>query len=76
MGEARASSEQAWLLPKLVTDVNDALYEVKGKYDIDAETSEELMQSESYSRLKNDMIGVRRVYGWLGYFWWELYQDS
>lgn len=73
--DIQASEEWAWLMPKLIANPNDALFAVKAKYDIDVESVQELVASHDYVKIRQRSVNVRRIYGWLGFFWWELYQD-
>jgi hypothetical protein len=74
-GEVEVPLVQAWLMPKILANPKAALFEVKARYDLEADTVEELLASEAFAALRRERVSVRRIQGWLGYFWWEFYQD-
>lgn len=74
VGTSHSSLEQAWFLPKLMVDINAALMDVEGKFNISSSSLEDLLSTE-FRKLLLERVPVQRVTGWLGYFWWELYQD-
>lgn len=74
-GEAETRLERAWLLPKLMSDPETVLFEAEGRFGFACTTIDELINSEQFRERMRRHTTVRRVHGWLGYFWWELYQD-
>jgi hypothetical protein len=74
-GEAHAPLERAWVWPKVLANTEGALLDVQGRYGIDAASIQELMETQEFQKIRYALIPVRRVQGWLGYFWWEFYQD-
>jgi hypothetical protein len=74
-GEVDASLDHAWFRPKLMTDAEMALFEVEARFGIACATVEELLSRKKFRQLLREQTKVRRVQGWLGYFWWEFYQD-
>jgi hypothetical protein len=72
--EAQTTVEKGWFLPKVMTDINDALYALKARYDIDVNSLKEVPASH-LRKMHQTPWQVRRVQDWLGYFWWEVYQD-
>jgi hypothetical protein len=74
-GEGDGPLDRAWFLPRLFADPDVALYDVEGKFGIAAATVQELVSLPEFHNKMQDRARVRRVQGWLGYFWWELYQD-
>lgn len=74
-GEAETTLELAWFWPKIWTDPDGVLVDVEGKYNLAYADLDELMQSRPFLDILSQPIRVRQVQGWLGYFWWELYQD-
>ena len=74
-GEAEASLELAWFLPKVWTDPDSILADVEGKFNLAYHDLDELVQSRHFQKILRQPVKVRQVQGWLGYFWWELYQD-
>ena len=74
-GEARSTLAKAWFWPKALANPTGALYEVYGKFGLKVESVEEALASEILRAELSSPVPVRRVHSWLGYFWWELYQD-
>ncbi|HEY7343327.1 MAG TPA: hypothetical protein VH591_20820 [Ktedonobacterales bacterium] len=74
-GETETRLERAWFLPKLLCDPERTLFEAEGKFDIACATIDELICTQRFRELMRGQTKVVRVQGWLGYFWWELYQD-
>jgi len=66
-----------WFSPKSQSesDARIALYEFFHTYGINAQKLEDLEKSENFEELMQQKIRVRRVFGWLGYFWWRLHED-
>ena len=74
-GEAETSLERSWFMPKVWTDPESVLVEVEGKFNLPFDDLDMLIQSKEFLEILKRPVKVRRVQGWLGYFWWELYQD-
>jgi hypothetical protein len=74
-GEARSTLAKAWFWPKALANPTGALYEVYGKFGLEVESLEEALASETLRTELSSPVPVRRVHSWLGYFWWELYQE-
>jgi hypothetical protein len=74
-GEAESTLEKAWLLPRLMVDVQAALSDVAGRFGLAAAALPALAATPVFQELMATPLKVRRVHGWLGYFWWELLQD-
>jgi len=75
---ASAPMEQAWFLPKFFThlrNITALTTEVLAKYQIDTSNITGIFTNESLSSKRQQSIKVQRVSGWLGYVWWEFYQD-
>jgi hypothetical protein len=75
---ASALMEQAWFMPKFFANLRNVTAlttEVLAKYQIDTSSLPELLTDESFSSRRQQSIKVQRVSGWLGYVWWEFYQD-
>jgi len=66
---------KGWFRPKLLKGPDCALTELCGKYGIDARNLDELIKSYEFYKLMDGTIKVTRIYSWLGYLWWEFYQD-
>lgn len=75
-GETETRLERAWFLPKLMSDPDTVLCDAEGKFGFACTTIEELISSQQFRERMRSHTKVRRVQGWLGYFWWELYQDA
>jgi hypothetical protein len=73
--EAEASIEKAWFLPKAARNIGGALVDLEGRFGIVADDLDRVRQTQEYKRRILAPMPVRRTLGWLGYFWWELYQD-
>ena len=74
-GEAEVLLWHAWVLPKLTGDIDSLLWDVEGEFGISAPSWSELQRSPEFKKKLLELVKVRRVQGWLGYFWWEFYQD-
>ena len=73
--EAQAPLGKAWFMPKALANPEGALLDVYGRFDIAADSLEELVRSKRFQEVERTPIMVRQVRGWLGYFWWEFYCD-
>ena len=73
--ESEAPLGKASLMPKALADPEALLFELEARFDIAVGSLEELMRSARFREVKTLLIEVRRVHGWLGYFWWEFYCD-
>src|SRR5262249_17845343 len=69
----------AWFLPKVMANPTGALWDIQGRYgrdyDLRADTVEELCASTGFHALRQERVRAKRTLGWLGYFWWEFFQD-
>src|SRR5437588_11011494 len=75
-GEIQSTMIKAWFLPKLFAiDEQSLLTNIEGKFGIEAKTLDELRDRSDFAALLFSPYPVHWVQGWLGYFWWELYQD-
>lgn len=72
---AEAPLDKAWFLPKALADTELALYEVFANYEIRASDLNELASFDKFRDLMSKNVPVTRVFGWVGYFWWELSRD-
>lgn len=77
ISESQSTIEKSWFLPKLlnITNVNGILFDIEGKFNIDLGEIINPFESEEFKKLLLDKIPVQRIYSWVGYFWWEFYQD-
>jgi hypothetical protein len=75
-GEGEALFERAWFFPKVFAMPEETfLFEIEGKFAIAATNINELLHQKQFTQRLRTWTNVRRVQGWLGYFWWEFYQD-
>jgi hypothetical protein len=74
-GETPVPLSKAWFWPKALANPDGAPYEVKATFGIDVATGEQALVSAPLQAELRKPVPVRRVIDWLGYFWWELYQD-
>ncbi len=74
-GEAQAPLGKAWFMPKVLANPDEVLLVAEVRYDIAADSLEELVRSKRFQEVERTPIMVRQVRGWLGYFWWEFYCD-
>ncbi len=74
-GEAETTLERAWFMPKAWTNPDSVLFDVEGKFNLVFDDLDDLIRSKQFQEILKKPVKVRRVQGWLGYFWWELYQD-
>lgn len=54
---------------------NEILFAVDGKFGVTAKSLEELRQNPKFVAIMNSSVQVTWLDGWLGYMWWEIYQD-
>ena len=75
-GEAETTLDRAWFMPKVWTNPDGAFVDACEKYDLkDLQDLDDLVYSKQFQQIMSKTVKVRRVQGWLGYFWWEIYQD-
>ncbi len=74
-GQASSPLGKAWFEPKVSANPEGALYDVYGKFGLDFATVDDARQSASLQAKLRQTVPVVRAQSWLGYFWWELYQD-
>lgn len=74
-GDTKSFLERAFFLPKAIYNKEALLIELKYKYGIDVKNFDELMESIEFKSLAARKVKIKRIYSWLGYFWWELYRD-
>lgn len=65
----------SWFCPMAMANVDEALCAIETKYNLQARTMEELEQSEEFHRVMNLSVEVVVANDWLGYMWWDFYQD-
>ena len=74
-GDTNSFLEKTSFAPKAMENKEALLIEAKYKYGIDANNFDELIKSIEFTSLAAQRVKVKRIYSWLGYFWWELYRD-
>jgi hypothetical protein len=74
-GSTEASLEKAYILPKAIENKDTLLMEMQGRYGLDVKDFDELINSVKFKSLATTKVNIKRIYSWLGYFWWELYND-
>jgi hypothetical protein len=65
----------SWFAPMAQANAEGALIEVEERYNLAADTIEELHQSEAFHQIIWDSVEVVVAQDWLGYLWWDFYQD-
>lgn len=74
--DIESSLMRCWFLPKFnYFKEDDLLEEIKYKFGLDFNNSEEAKKSKELEKIVNNRIPIKKAYSWLGYFWWEFYQD-
>ena len=71
----RSSIWHSWFAPMAMANKEGALIEVEYRYNLPANSIEELEQSEEFHRIMNRSVDVVVANDWLGYMWWDFYQD-
>jgi ribosomal protein S27AE len=51
------------------------LADIEGKFGLEAEMLDELRGRRDFDDILYAPLAVKWAQGWLGYFWWEFYQD-
>lgn len=75
IGDGETTLGKAFVLPRLITKINSLLADVEYRYGIEANNLSELFDSSKFEQLFFEKIKIKRIYSWLGYFWWEFYKD-
>jgi hypothetical protein len=73
--EVDAPWYQAWFRPRWAEKGDKVLWDINEWPDYGKEAMQKFLASEVFRNLTQKTIRVQRVQGWLGYFWWEFYQD-
>ena len=73
--DTKSFLERTFFLPKAIYNKEALIIESKYKYGIDVKNFDELIESIEFKSLAARKVKIKRIYSWLGYFWWELYQD-
>ncbi|OIJ16501.1 hypothetical protein BKP45_21070 [Anaerobacillus alkalidiazotrophicus] len=65
--------EKQMVFPALYSGcMKNLLFEIEGSFDIEVNSFEELTEHELYTETFHSRIEVTRIFGWEGYFWWQL----
>ncbi|PGR23028.1 hypothetical protein COC52_24860 [Priestia megaterium] len=65
--------ENQMVAPALLNEgLKALLFEIEGRFNIEVNSFKELLKHEKYNDIFHTRITVTRVFGWEGYFWWEL----
>ena len=75
MGDSETNIGKALIMPKLITNIDSLLMDVQGSYGIEVNNLSELFESDKFIKLSLEKVKIKRIYSWLGYLFWELYQD-
>ena len=66
---------KAFVLPRFITNINSILSDAEYRFGIEANDLSELFNLSEFEQLFFEKIKIKRIYSWLGYFWWEFYKD-
>ncbi len=75
VGDTESSLGKAFVLPKYIKNINGLLIEIQLRYGVDVKNKSEFFKSDEFKKLFFEKVKVKRIYSWLGYFWWEFYCD-
>jgi hypothetical protein len=64
-----------WWLPKVLHNRDGALMDLEGRFGIQADSVQQAEQQPEFQRIMSKPLNVKRIIGWPGYFWWEIYKD-
>lgn len=71
-----ATIEKSWFWPRLCADgETNVLTDVFSKHGLDHTDIKQLFQSPRWDPIAGQELPVIRIWGWLGYFWFDLLQD-
>ncbi|MGB7724585.1 MAG: hypothetical protein WBL37_03260 [Dehalococcoidales bacterium] len=73
--KGKTSLWHSWFSPMAQSNTEDALFAVESQYNISANSMKELLRSEEFRKIMNKNVDVIVAHDWLGYMWWEFYQD-
>ena len=75
ISNTESSLTKSWFNPKLNFNENTLLSDVEFHLGLHFDSVGELEDSEELENKLNKKTRIKRAYSWLGYFWWEFYQD-
>lgn len=65
--------ENQLILPTLVTEgLEEVFFNIESRFNIEVDSFKDLLNHKKYDEVFREMIPVTRIFGWEGYFWWEL----
>lgn len=71
--QGETTLEKQLINPMLMTkSVDELLFKIEGSYNIVVNRLEDLINHRDYKEAFLKSIPVTNIYGWEGYFWWEL----
>jgi hypothetical protein len=71
----RTSLWHAWFAPMAANNTEEVLSAVETQFNLQANTMNELYQLDDFHQIMSRSVGVMVAYDWLGYMWWDFYQD-
>lgn len=71
----RSTIWYSWFAPMAMANEDGALIEVEYRYNLRPDSIEELNQSKKFKKVMNRPADVMVANDWLGYMWWDFYQD-
>jgi hypothetical protein len=71
----RTTIWHSWFAPMAQANQEEALFAVETQYGVSAKSIQELHGSAEFWRIMNTNVDILVAHDWLGYFWWDLYQD-
>ena len=75
VSKTKSTISRSWFIPKLYSKITDELIEVQGKFNLEFNSTKEAISSIKLGKRIREKVDIKRIYGWIGYFWWEFYQD-
>jgi hypothetical protein len=71
--EGWTTRELSWLIPALEAKGSDSvLVDIEGEFNLIHKSIKTLYKDNRYKEIFCTKLPIRRCFGWLGYFWWEL----
>ena len=76
LSDGTTTVDKSWLLPRLCADgATNVFADLLTKYGLDHSELETVIRDPRWHQIAHQNLPVTRIWGWLGYFWWELLQD-
>ena len=76
LSEGTATVEKSWFWPRLCTDgATNVLADLFSKHNLDYSDIRHLLKDRKWHGIASQQVPVTRIWGWLGYFWWEFLHD-